>query len=443
MVKLKMKKTNLFRNDPSSPIPEKVIKTKGVYFYLKNGKKIMDLTGGNNSHAIVGFSHSKVLSALKKQMKKFTHIDYKGWTDENLLKLSELLCSKANHGLDKVYFCGNSGAEACEAALRMSYQIRYDAGHKNKKWFISRAQSYHGATGDAMSLGERPNLEFFRHTLSPFRSQISMHHPLYLKTKTETLDEYARRSAKELEDKILEIGAENVCAFVGETIMGGLVGDVPPAPNYWKYIRKICDKYDVHLILDEVYCGTGSSGKIYCCDWDKVRPDFIFIGKTLAAGYGALSAVITSSKVESNIKKFQGRLQHTTTYQGHSLSAAGALAVQKIVHNDKFLLDVQRKGKFMMNYLKDSLVKHDFYRDVRGRGMRFSFEYDCNNRDNFSLKLGEIMLRKHNIFLSCKFHRICFTPSLTMTFKEAEFAINKIIKEFNELSRNWNKKKFK
>ena len=89
-------------------------------------------------------------------------------------------------------------------------------------------------------------------------------------------------------------------------------------------------------ILDEVYCGTGTTGKVYCCDWDEVTPDFLFIGKTLAAGYGALSAVVTSSKIENVIKSVQGRLQHTTTYQAHSLSVAAALAVQRIVHKADF-----------------------------------------------------------------------------------------------------------
>ena len=99
-------------------------------------------------------------------------------------------------------------------------------------------QSYHGSTADALALGERPNLEFYRKGLSKFRARINMHHPKYLMKKDETLDQYAKRSAKELEQKIIEIGPEKVCGFVAETIMGGLVGDVPPAPNYWKYIRK-------------------------------------------------------------------------------------------------------------------------------------------------------------------------------------------------------------
>lgn len=436
-----MNKSKVLRNFPNQPFPLTIKRAKGIYLFTKNGRRIMDLTGGCNSHAIIGYCHPQVIKALNKQAKLFTHIDYKSWTDENLFKLSNILCSKTKHGLNRVYFSGNSGAEACEASLRMSYQAHHDLGKKDKKWVISRKQSYHGHTADAMSLSDRPNMEFYRKTLSPYRTQIQMHHPFYLKKENETLDEYAKRSAKDLENKILEIGPEKVGAFVGETIMGGLVGDVPPAPKYWKYIRKVCDQYDVHLILDEVYCGTGSSGKIYCCDWDEVRPDFIFIGKTLAAGYGALSAVITSAEIERIIKKYQGRLQHNTTYQGHSLSVAAAIAVQKIVHSDNLLSKVNKIGKFMGDLIKNELKDHPFYREVRGRGLRFSFEYSCKDRDNFSNQLGKIILEKHNIFISSKFHRICFTPSLLITQEQAESSLTKIINEFKNLSKNWEKNK--
>ena len=429
-------KSKLLRVFPNQKKPETIIKGKDCYLYTKN-KKFLDMTGGSTSYAILGWSHPLVNKALKNQLKKFSHIDYKAWSDVNLEKLSNVLCKNKKHNLDRVYFSGNSGAEACEAALRMSYQIHYDLGKHSKKWFISRTQSYHGSTADALALGERPNLEFYRKGLSKFRSRIEMHHPIYLRKNGETVDQYAKRSANLLEQRILEIGPENVAGFVGETIMGGLVGDVPPAKNYWKYIRKICDKYDVHLLLDEIYCGTGSSGKMYCCDWDDVSPDFIFIGKTLAAGYGALSAVITSRKFESIIKKYQGRLQHTTTYQGHSLSAAAALAVQKIVNQKKFLNHVNFLGNHMRNILISELKNHEFYFDVRGRGLRFSFEYDCFQKDLFSEKLGEIMKNKYSILISSKFHRVCFTPPLILSKKQSEFVLETYIKEFKNLSSTW------
>ncbi len=428
-----MQNSSLFRVFPNDEISPFVDYADGSYIYTKNKKKILDLTAGGTSYSILGWNNQEINNAIKKQLNHFGHMDYKLWSDKNTYELAELLLSRAEHSLDRVYFSGNSGSEACEAAMKMSYQAHYDEGKTDKKWFISREQSYHGATSDALALGERPNLEFYAPMLSPYRARIPMHHPLYLKKKNETLDEYAQRSAKELEDKILEIGATNVCGFVGETIMGGLVGDVPPAPNYWKYIREICDKYDVHLILDEVYCGTGTSGKVYCCDFDGITPDFIFIGKTLAAGYGALSAVITSSKIENIIKNGQGRLQHTTTHQAHSLGVAAALATQKIIHNDEFLNGVHDLGKHMRCILDDELKSLDLFRDIRGRGLRFSFEYKTDDNVAFADKLSKIMLEKHNIMISAKWHRICFTPPLILTKNEAEMALDKLIGEIKSI----------
>ena len=420
----------VFPNDPTAPY---VNHADGIYIYTKDGRKLLDTTAGGTSYAILGWNHPEVNAAVQKQLKKFGHIDYKIWSDENVEELAELLVSRAEHGLNRVYFSGNSGAEACEAAMKMSYQVNYDHGKPEKKWFISIEQSYHGSTSDALALGERPNLEFFRPMLSPFRDRIPMHHPLYLQRDNESLDDYAKRSAKELEDKILEIGPENVSGFVAETIMGGLVGDVPPAPNYWKYVREVCDKYDVHLILDEVYCGTGTSGKIYCCDWDGIKPDFIFIGKTLAAGYGPLSAVITSSKIQDLIKTGQGRLQHTTTHQAHSLSVAAALAVQKVIHNDEFLQHVQDLGNYMRDTLKQELGNLPVFRDVRGRGLRFSFEYQCENQNEFGMKLAQIMFEKHQILINAKWHRVCFTPGLILSKSEANEVLEKLIVEIKLL----------
>jgi adenosylmethionine-8-amino-7-oxononanoate aminotransferase len=429
-----MNSSNIFRVFPNDPTPPFVDRAEGIYVFTKDGRRILDTSGGGTSYAILGWCNEEVNLAIAEQSRRFGHMDYKIWSDENAEELATLLVSRANHGLDRVYFSGNSGAEACEAAMKMSYQVHYDLGSREKCWFISREQSYHGSTSDALALGERPNLEFYRPMLSPFRSRIPMHHPLYLKARDESLDQYAHRSAKELEDKILEIGPERVCAFVGETIMGGLVGDVPPAPNYWKYIRAVCDKYDVHLILDEVYCGTGTSGKVYCCDYDGVRPDFIFIGKTLAAGYGALSAVITSSKIQDVISQVQGRLQHTTTHQAHSLSLAAALAVQKIVHNDDFLNHVFDLGNFMRKTLIDELGSLAIFKDVRGRGLRFSFEYQTEQPNDFGNKLAARLLDKHSILINAKWHRVCFTPGLILTRQQAEEVLDACITEIRSMT---------
>ena len=424
--------SNVLRVFPNEKIPFIVDYAKDNYVFLKNGKKLLDTTAGGTSHAILGWGNKKINQSIIDQLEKFSHADYKMWSDPNVEKLSNLLLSMSSHNLDRVYYSGNSGTEACESAMKMSYQAHYDNGFRNKKWFISRNQSYHGATSDALSLGERPNLKFYDPMLSPYRKKIAMHHPLYLKKVNESLDQYAKRSAKQLEEAILDIGADNVSAFIGETIMGGLVGDVPPAPNYWKYIRNVCDKYNIHLILDEIYCGTGTTGKIYCCDWDGVKPDFILLGKTLAAGYGALSAVITNRKIEEIIKKGQGRLQQTSTHQAHSLSIAAALSVQSIIHNEEFLNNVLAKSKKFKDTLHSELKNHPFYLDLRGRGLRFSLEHKADNNISFSNYLQSTMFDKHSIIINSKWHRTCFSPSLLLTDSQIDFILEKFIDTFKK-----------
>tara|TARA_A100001011_G_C14309165_1_gene844695 strand:- start:17 stop:1342 length:1326 start_codon:yes stop_codon:yes gene_type:complete len=429
------KQSNLLRVFPNNTKPPVVDKADGLYIYQKNGEKILDTTAGGTSYAIIGWNNQRVNQAIINQLTKFTHLDYKIWSDENCESLAQILVSKKEHNLNKVYFCGNSGSEACETALKFSYQRHLEEGKQHKKWFISRTQSYHGSTADALALGERPNLEFYKKMLSPYRVNIPMHHPLYSKKDNETIDDYAKRSAGHLEQKIIELGPENVSGFVGETIMGGLVGDVPPAPKYWKYIKDICKKYDVHLILDEVYCGTGTSGKIFCCDWDNISPDFIFIGKTLAAGYSALSAVITNDEFENTIKLGNGRIQHTSTHQGLSIGVAAALEVQKIIHNDELLLNVQNLSNFIKTTLINELADHDFFRDVRGRGLRLSFEYKSPNNDLLSDKIFNLMLEKYKIYISSKFHRLCLTPSLTINKDTVTMVLDRYIETFKKMSK--------
>lgn len=431
--------SSLLRVFPNDGIPPFVSHAEGLHVHTKDGRKLLDTTAGSTSYAILGWSHREVLDAMKAQMKRFCHMDYKVWSDKNTERLADLLLSRAEHGLNRVYFSGNSGAEACEASMKMSYQTHYDLGKRNKTWFISRNQSYHGSTTDAMAVGERPNLSFYEPLWPANRSKISQHHPLYMMNPGESLDDYAKRSAKELEDKILEIGPDRVCGFIGETIMGGLVGDVPPAPNYWKYIRAVCDKYDVHLILDEVYCGTGSSGKIYCCDWDGVTPDFIFMGKTLAGGYGPISAVVTSDKIEDVIKKHQGRLQHTTTHQAYSLGVAAALAVQTIIHDDGMLSHIYEMGNYFRKTLSDELGSHPFFYDIRGRGLRFSLEYSCERKHEFGQVLQREMEEKYNILINGKWHRICFTPAFIITKDQAEIILDRFIQTFKDVSSGWTK----
>ncbi|MBU1122814.1 MAG: aminotransferase class III-fold pyridoxal phosphate-dependent enzyme [Candidatus Omnitrophica bacterium] len=427
----------LLRTFLNEPIPTYIDRGEGIYLYTKDGKKLLDTTGGFTSHAILGWSNKRIIEAMKRQLDKITHIDYKVYSDENRDKLAELLLSRAEHKLNRVYFAGNSGGEACEAAMKLSYQYHYDLGKKEKTWFISRYQSYHGSSTDALAVGDRPNLDFYKPLFPKNRAKISEHNQYRYKEENESLEDYSKRCAKELEDKILQIGPEKVCAFIGETVMGGLIGNVPPVPNHWKDIREVCDKYDVHLILDEVFCGTGTSGKIYCCDWDGVTPDFLFMGKTLAAGYTPISIVLTNDKIEKVFKEGQGRVQHSTTHQGHSLAVVAALETQRIIHTDEILNHVCKMGELLRNRINHELSSHPFFMNVRGRGLRDSVEYKCPNQNEFGIKLTQIMKDEHNILIDGKWHRVCFSPALNIKEEELNLVLDCFIKTFKKVAENW------
>lgn len=427
----------VFNVFPSVPAREQINYADKEYLFTKSGEKYLDFSAGVTSHMILGWNNAKVNAAMIKQMKKFTHVDYKAWRDPNCELLSQLLIDNSRHGLNKVYFCGNSGGEACEAAIKMSYQWHLEQGNSTKQWVISRDQSYHGSSSDAMSLGDRKNLEIYRDILPYKRARICEHNPIRHRRSDETLNEYTFRTTQELEDKILEIGPENVASFVGETMMGGLVGDVPPSPGYWKQIRKICDKYNVHLILDEVYCGTGTSGKYFCIDWDEVKPDFLFMGKTLAAGYAPVSVVMTSSEVEDAIRAGSGRLQHSTTHQGYSLGVAAAIAAQNIILEPGRLEYVNKLGKFMRDTLNSEFSHKPYFGEVRGRGLRFSFEYAFENNQLFSEELEKELICNHNLIISSKWHRLCFTPSLMLSKSDATLGLDSIITSFRKLEKKF------
>jgi adenosylmethionine-8-amino-7-oxononanoate aminotransferase len=416
-----------FPKDPPRPV---VRKADGIFFETEDGRRILDTTGGWTSYAVLGYSHPAVLEAMREQMGRYCHIDYNIWTNPMLEELAELLLSRAPKGLNRVYYSGNSGSEAMEAAMKLSYQVHFDSGEPERTWYVSRVQSFHGATLHGIAVSEFPQLKCYDRLITAGRAQISQHHPLYFKRADESLDDYARRSAQELEDKILEIGPKKVAAFVGETQLGSLVGDVPPAPNYWKYVREVCDRHGVHVILDEIYCGLGRSGRIYNCDWDGFTPDFVAVGKNLGGGYAPLSAVVTNEGVERVIAKGQGRVQHGHTHQGHSLATAAALAVQKIVHRDETLAHILGLGEHMRGRIVRELGTHPFFRDVRGRGLLFSFEYDCKDKNGFGLALAKTMEDEHGILINAKWHRVSFTPAYILTREQADTVLDAFVQTF-------------
>lgn len=424
----------LLRRFPSAPIGPQIKKIRGSFIYTDSNEKLLDFTAGYSACVAVGGSNRKVKAAVKSQMRMYPFISALAFANSKSAELAELLVRNAPPGLDRVMFPGCSGSEAIEAAMRMSYQVRFETGETDRKMFITRSNAYHGITAMALSLTSTPVYDFLKPLQAKNVISIAQHNFFEKARNGESESEYALRSAGELEDAIVKTGPEKVTAFVAETMLGQLQGNVPPSGNYWALVRKICDRYGIHLILDEVYCGLGRSGKVYCCGWDGITPDFVAQGKQLAAGYGPISAVVTKSEFEEVIKAGQNRIFFASTYEAHPLAVAAAIEVQKIVQSREMLEHVNSLGKMMQNYLLEGLGSHEFFGNVRGRGMLVSLEYDCEGRDQFNKDLEETMREKYSVILSANYHRTNFTPPSSTSAHHVERVMAQYIDTFLKCS---------
>lgn len=288
-------------------------------------------------------------------------------------RLAEKLVMSAP-GMDKVLLV-SGGSEAVEAALKLSRQYFVDTGEPQRHLFIARRQSYHGNTLGALSVGGN---EWRRAKFEPIMTPGNHIPPCFAyhdQREDETPAAYGLRCANELENKLLELGPENVAAFIAETVVGATAGAVPPAPGYFKRIREICDQYGVHLILDEVMCGTGRTGTMMAYEQEGVLPDIATIAKGMAAGYQPVGALLCTAAITDAIKQASGFFQHGHTFMGHATAVAASLATLQAIEDEQLLANVRSRGESLRTRLADALRDHPNVGDVRGRGLFIGVEF--------------------------------------------------------------------
>ena len=418
------------------PPQEEVLYAIGNKLYMKDDAVYKDFSGGFTGHSVIGWGNKNVAKKAYEQLSKIGHIDYKNFKDSNRTELGEILTSLSESGLEYAYFVGGSGGESCEAAIKLSYQSHVIRNKSSKMHYISRKQSYHGCSSDNLSLGDRPNLDLFKPFHSKYRSKIEEHNVYRQLLDNESIDEYTHRSLEQLKKEILSIGPQNIGGFIGETIMGGLVGDVPPTPDYWKGVRDICTQYDIHLILDEVWCGCGVSGKYFCHDWDTIKPDFVFFGKTLAAGYAPISALMTTEEIKAILSSSGGQIKHSTTFQGHSLSCAITLEVIKQIQENSWIENANQEGQWLRSNINETLKCSKYFKNVRGRGVRNSIEQCAPNQHLFSIEIGN-RLRNLGFIISAKWHRVQILPNLNIKRDDLYDFLQIFYDEWFKLEKEW------
>ena len=321
----------------------------------------------------LGHSHPDVIAAIQKQVEKLPYAHTSFFTTDVLEELADTLVDGAP-GMGKVLLL-SGGSESVEAALKLSRQYFLESGEPDRHLFIARRQSYHGNTLGALAVGGN---EWRRESFRPLL--VAGHHiaPCFEyreREETETQEEYSERVGVELETKIIELGPENVAGFVAETVVGATAGAVVATPGYFRRIREICDRYGIHLILDEVMCGTGRTGSMMAYQQEHIIPDIVTMAKGLAAGYQPVAALLCRSEIVDTIRKNSGYFQHGHTFMGHATAVAASLATLQAIRQENLLENVTKRGKQIRAGLRDALGNHLSVGDIRGRGLLIGVEF--------------------------------------------------------------------
>jgi putrescine aminotransferase len=322
----------------------------GVYIWDSEGNKILD--GMSGLWCVnIGYGRKELVDAAAKQMTQLPF--YNSFFNTSVIpaiELAELLTEitppQFNH-----FFLGNSGSEGNDTILRMVRRYWDIQGQTQKKTFIARKNAYHGSTVAGASLG---GMDYMHEQGDlPIPGIAHIEQPYYLEYGAGlTPEAFAIKAAGWLEEKILEIGADKVAAFIGEPVQGA-GGVIIPPPGYWQEIERICKKYDVLLVSDEVICGFGRLGTWFGCEYFGYKPDLMTFAKGVTSGYIPLGGVAVGDRVAKVLIEQGGDFNHGYTYSGHPVACAVAIENIRIMQREKI---VERVANDTAPYLKQRFL---------------------------------------------------------------------------------------
>jgi len=358
--------THVFHRDPRNRYPL-AVRGDAAYLIDAQGKRYLDASGGA-AVSCLGHSDRAVVEAIQHQLDVLPYAHTSFFSNQPMERLADVLVEHSAGAFDKVYFV-SGGSEAIEAALKLARQYFVERGEPQRRYVIARGQSYHGNTLGALAVGGNPAR---RRQFEPLLIDAAHVSPCYAYRGLqpgETEAAYGERLAQELELEIRRLDGDKVIAFVAETVSGATLGAVPAVAGYFRRVREVCDRYGVLLILDEVMCGMGRCGALFAYTQEGVVPDLVAIAKGLGAGYQPIGAVMASKNIFDTIVGGSGFFQHGHTYLGHAAACAGALAVQRRLHEDGLLARVEPLGEALDVRLRAAFGEHPQVGDIRGRGL--------------------------------------------------------------------------
>lgn len=349
-----------------------IARGEGIYVWDNDGRRLLD--GMSGLWCVnVGYGRPELIEAAETQMRELAYYNsFFNSSTPKTIELSAFLAEIAPPGLDYVFF-NNSGSEANETAIKAARFYWHLRGKPSKRLFLAREYAYHGVTMATASLSGLTDMH--PQAGLPLPDFVERVDGAYWYREANGLspESYTERLIERLERRILELGADNIAAFIGEPIYGA-GGVMTPPPGYWPEVRRVCRKHHILLIADEVVCGFGRTGYWFGSERYAIEPDIMTAAKGLTSGYLPMSATFLHEDIAKLIIAKGGEWVHGFTYSGHPVCAAVALRNLQIIRDDGLLGNVRdRIGPYFQRRLA-GLCDHPLVGEARGEGMVAALE---------------------------------------------------------------------
>lgn len=398
-----------------------ITRAKGVFLHDSEGNKILDGMAGLWC-VNIGYGRSELADVAARQMRELPYYNtFFQTTHVPAIALARKIAELAPGDLNHVFFAG-SGSEANDTNIRMVRTYWAMKGKPEKSIFISRKNAYHGSSVGSGSLGG----------MAPMHAQGGMPIPdivhidqpnWWAEGGRMTPEAFGLARAAELEKTILDLGEDRVAAFIAEPIQGAGGVIIPPS-TYWPEIQRICDKYEILLIADEVICGFGRTGNWFGSQTLGIRPHIMTIAKGLSSGYVPIGGSVVCDEVAEVIGG--GEFNHGYTYSGHPVAAAVALENLRILEEENVIDHVRTVAAPALKEMWQGLANHPLVGEATVLGMMGSIALtpDKESRAKFAMEAGTAGFTcrercfANNLVMRHVYDRMVISPPLVITPEE-------------------------
>ncbi|NQE47041.1 aminotransferase [Herbaspirillum rubrisubalbicans] len=417
-----------------------IVRGQGLYVWDDHGRRLLDGMSGLWCTTL-GYGRQELVAAATRQMTTLSYCSqFFNTAHPTLAELSARLFELLPAHYSRILYC-NSGSEANEILIKVVRRYWELAGRAGKRVIIGRHNGYHGSTVGSASLGGMKMMHALGASMLPEVQHIEQ--PFWFGYDGPLNEaEFGLHAAQALERKIIELGADNVAAFVAEPFQGA-GGMIFPPDNYWPEIQRICQRHEVLLCADEVIGGFGRTGHWFAHEYFGFQPDLLTIAKGLTSGYVPMGGLVLSERVGETLAECGGLFAHGLTYQGHPVAAAVALATLSLLDEGGVLARLATcTGPYLQAQLRSRLGAHVLVNEIQGTGavaaLQLALGKDGKQRFANENAVGLYCMRRaqhHGLIVRNSGARIILAPALVASLAELDELIDKLTLALDDTAR--------